>query len=553
MAADNPFRDNSSDTLWKFDDYDYIFTETGTTKGNQIKTQYQNHTMNMDEMKQFGELSTPYTPPSFVSSNMPTPPPLPSLGTTDSALNDKLNDDFWSDLIESSTPLAPMFTPSRTNQSSFQTPPKTDTRTTNSPCSTASRRRSLSTKSVTNPSDLAFGIQLNTPKRSQSVTTKPKRKKKRKKSKKRSKKAERKQSETDSKLHKLEEKIDEEPRRSSYVFGCDQLMTGFDASSFDVESVLYNTPTDLFEIGKIVNVLKGKHHGWALQKYLFLYETQSTTSPIFEITHPTKGKHLVLGVYPRFKDLSQFIRNHPVFPLIEEYRIDTIYTPVKYTNKSGFNYSLQTLIASSANIKVEDLNVLNEEYNIINKEFHRQCEKLFDKILYGKGFWKKIPGVDSVFITHWNTFMHKYRLGVESCYLHGDLKGYILLVAMFWSVVLRFKKENRCKDLSKVLSARMSYRICSNLEKKLDEKKAHSSITLVSLNLLFRPNGIFQILKQNGWDIQSMSDERIETYRKRNGVPSNALNNLEMSVQKVGKHAGKVMSWSRNRESCVVM
>ena len=336
-------------------------------------------------------------------------------------------------------------------------------------------------------------------------------------------------------------------RKSSYYIGFKNL--NFDEETFDVIGACNERPTNPFEIGKIIDVLRGKKHGWSLQEYLFKYNMAGITSPIFEISHPTKGTHLVLGVYPRLKEATQFLKYHPIIPLCDEYNVDTIYTPTKYTRKSGFNYSLQTVITSMDNVSVHNLNVIDEEYSIINKEFLRQCEKLFDKILYGKGVVKRIPGIDSIFITHWNTFMRKYRVGVEQCYLNGDLKGYMLLVSMFWSVVLRFKKENRCKDLSKVLSRRMSYRICRNLENKLNAK--HTSITLVSLNLLFRPHGTFEILKQNGWDISTMDEDKIMEYRKRNNCGLEAA--TAMHVRKVGKHAAKVMNWSRNKETCLLM
>ena len=469
--------------------------------------------------------------------------------------------------------------------------------------------------SMTNPSDLAFGIELNTPrratrsKRSQSMVEhqyqyeyKPSisspstpKKKKKKKTKRKQNKTPRKKKDRDRSaslssyvsnddndidplssdtviyhngLSKLEEEekadafetyendlidddqfrhrddskwamkycADQARRKSSYKIALES--GSINEVFFNVKDVCDQNPINLFEIGKIIDVLKGKEHGWSLHEYLSDYCTAGTTSPIFEISHPTKGKHLVFGAYPRLKDSTQFLRYHPILHIIEEFGINKIYTPVKYTKKSGFNYSLQTLITSTSNHRI----------NIEN-----QCEKLFDKILWGKGIWKRIPGVDSVFITHWNCFMRKYRIGVESCYLNGDLKGYILLISMFWAVVLRFKKHNRCKNLSKVLSRRMSYRICRSLDKRLNYQ--HSSLSLVSLNLLFRQGGIFQTLQQNGWTISPMDEEKILEYRRRNDC---GFDDSEVAthVQKVAKHAGKVMSWSRNRgnkESCLIM
>ena len=335
-------------------------------------------------------------------------------------------------------------------------------------------------------------------------------------------------------------------RRSSYKIGF--VKSEFDEETFDVMGACRESPVNLFEIGKIIDTLRGKQHGWDLQEYLGHYKTAGTSTPIFEISHPSKGTHLVLGVYPRLKEATPFLKHHPIIPMIDEYGVSRLYTPVRYTKKSGFNYALQTVITSTDNVKLENLSVIDEEYTIINKEFHKQCEKLFDKILYGKGVWKRIPGIDSVFITHWNTFMRKYRLGVEQAYLKGDLKAYILLVSIFWSVVLRFKKHNRCKDLSKVLSRRMSYKICRELMERWNDQ--HVSITLVSLNLLFRPNGMFAILKQKGWEIAMMDESKIAEYRKRNDCDESLL---ETSIHKVAKHAGKVMAWSRNTENCLVM
>lgn len=342
-------------------------------------------------------------------------------------------------------------------------------------------------------------------------------------------------------------------RKSSYKIAFEN--TSFN-ETFDLKNVCDRLPINLFEIGKIIDILKGKEYGWLLQEYLSDYCTQSATSPIFEISHPKKGKHLVFGVYPRLKDSTHFLRYHPILSIIEEYGIDTIYTPIKYTKKSGFNYSLTTLITSTSNhrIKVENLSVIDEEYTIINKEFHRQCEKLFDKILWGKGIWKRIPGVDSVFITQWNTFMRKYRIALETCYLNGDLKGYTLLICIFWSTVLRFKPNSRCKNLSKVLSRRMSYRICRRLKSRLNNK--HSTLTLVSMNLLWRNGGIFQTLNKDGWTISAMDQDKILQYRERNECGFDDFSEVATQVQKVAKHAGKVMSWSRNRgnrDSCMIM
>ena len=421
------------------------------------------------------------------------------------------------------------------------------------------------TISLTSPSELAFGIQLNTPQKLKKKQPKKSKKKKKKK-----------ENQEEKEKEEVEEEKEEEydpfpggqrrredskyglsycskqaRRRSSYYIGFKE--STFDELTFNVSSACREIPINLFEIGKIIDVLKGKKNGWILKEYLSDYQSKGLTSPIFEISHPQQGRHLVFGVYPRLKEATQFLRYHPILQIVDEYGIDKIYSPVRYTKKSGFNYIIQTLIQSTSdnNINIENLGVIDEEYTIINKEFHKQCEKLFDKILYGKGVWKRIPGVDSVFITHWNTFMRKYRDAVEQCYLNGDLKGYILLVSMFWAVVLRFKKQNRCKDLSKVLSRRMSYRICRNLQQRLNDK--HNSISLISLNLLFRPNGIFQILKQNGWNVSSMDEEKIIQYRnKRNCAYHDNHQILNEKVQKVAKHAGKVMAWSRNQESCLI-
>ena len=112
------FRDNNESKVnWQeFPDYDTIFTDVATKAHNaeKVNTHSQAHSMTMSDMHEmhgfnddfsFGQRPslTPSTPSSFISSQFPSPPPLPIIDN-DSTKHDKLNDDFWSDLIDAATP-----------------------------------------------------------------------------------------------------------------------------------------------------------------------------------------------------------------------------------------------------------------------------------------------------------------------------------------------------------------------------------------------------------------------------------------------------------------
>ena len=300
------------------------------------------------------------------------------------------------------------------------------------------------------------------------------------------------------------------------------------SKSFDIYSSLHKDPINLYEIGHILSTFKeNKENTEVLQKYLFYYRSDVLTTPVFEIYHPEKGTHLVFGTYPRINDVSEYLKYHPILSILNDYNITKLYTAVKYSKKNkSFNYQIQSLIKARVNestnepVTVENLNLMDEEYSIVNKEFQRQCDKLFDKIFSGKGNLKKVPFVDGIFITHWNTFMTKYRRAIEEAFIVGDLKAYLLLIAMFWAVVLQFKPNNRCKDLSKVLSMKMSRKIAEKLTCTLttDEKTGASSITMVSFNLLFRSGGLFENLEKLGWTINTLDERKIESYRQKSGA-----------------------------------
>lgn len=116
------FRDNNeSNVNWQeFPDYDTIFTDiainTDKTKQKQDKNQYQTHSMTISDMHEMHGFnaddfsfdqrqSLTSSTPSFISSNFATPPPLPIITDDNSSQHDnKLNDDFWSDLIDAATP-----------------------------------------------------------------------------------------------------------------------------------------------------------------------------------------------------------------------------------------------------------------------------------------------------------------------------------------------------------------------------------------------------------------------------------------------------------------
>ena len=342
------------------------------------------------------------------------------------------------------------------------------------------------------------------------------------------------------------------------------------SKSFDIYSSLHKSPINLYEIGHILSTLKGNKENTAvLQKYLFYYRSDALTTPVFEIYHPDKGTHLVFGTYPRINDVSEYLKYHPILSILKDYNVSKLYTAVKYSKKNkSFNYQMQSLIKGTINektdkpITVENLNLIDEEYTIVNKEFQRQCDKLFDKVFSGKGNLKKVPFVDGIFIAHWNTFMTKYRRAIQEAFMVGDLKGYVILIAMFWAVVLQFKPNNRCKDLSKVLSNKMSKKIAEKLDSNLthNEKSDASSITMVSFNLLFRTGGLFENLEKLGWTINTFDEEKIETYRQKSGAAKRNFGKevdtlkLNIAIQKVGKHAKKVMKWSkRGGSSCLIM
>lgn len=149
--------------------------------------------------------------------------------------------------------------------------------------------------------------------------------------------------------------------------------------------------------------------------------------------------------------------------------------------------------------------------------------------------------------------MKKYRIAVGQAYILGDLKAYVLLVTLFWAVVLQFKNDNRCRDLSTILSSTMSEKIANALQNKL--RMDEGSIIIVGFNLLCRPNGLMSLLGKNGWKISAMNEERIQAYRTTNGVKIvEDIQHLNETVRKVGKHANKVIKWSSNKTSnCLIM
>eukprot|EP01084_Bolivina_argentea_P202976 346710_1 len=379
MAADNPFRDNDFNVDWEeFDniDYDCIFAETAQKKGSKINSNIHNHTMTIQDMNQFNRqtFSTP-------SSYLPTPPPPPPFDSP-SINNQQLNDDFWNEIFEAK-PFTSTVTPSKSTPQKLKCSPPKPSKKSQSIAEQAKypitpvKRKSKSksrTNSITDPSNLSFGIQLNTPQKSHTQICNAPRKKKRNKKKRKRSSRKRLESSMESvecketnkeysgiKLDKLDEKMEtynafntrhsssksndtkhilsycvsEARRRSSYRFGLKDL--DFNPKTFQVMRACHEKPINLFEIGKIISCLKGKQHGWELQEYLIDYRTNGITSPIFEISHAEKGKHLILGCYPRLKEITQFLKYHPIIPIIDSYGIDTIYTPVKYSRRSGFN------------------------------------------------------------------------------------------------------------------------------------------------------------------------------------------------------------------------
>ena len=113
------FRGNDTNTSvnWQeFPDYDTIFTDVATKTDNNdhINKEQEYHTMTMNDMHEINGFNnddltfrqrnslTPSTP-SFISSRFPTPPPLPIIDNN-SPQNNKLNDDFWSNLIDAASP-----------------------------------------------------------------------------------------------------------------------------------------------------------------------------------------------------------------------------------------------------------------------------------------------------------------------------------------------------------------------------------------------------------------------------------------------------------------
>lgn len=176
-------------------------------------------------------------------------------------------------------------------------------------------------------------------------------------------------------------------------------------SDMDIELSLFSHRTELLRIGAIIDCIKGDENSRVLHEYLLQYSSQCLTSPIFEISHETKGKHLIVGSYPGVTHMSNFLRYHPLLAIVEEYNIKKLYTPIKYKQKSGFNFKLQELITAVPEMKMENLNLVDEKYKAVNREFHGQCSKLFGKILKGNGFLKKLPVGHNVFVHRWNSFV----------------------------------------------------------------------------------------------------------------------------------------------------
>ena len=96
-------------------------------------------------------------------------------------------------------------------------------------------------------------------------------------------------------------------RRSSYLIGF--TATEFDEATFDVMAACRSSPVNLFEIG-------------------------TNSSIFFEISHASKGTHLILCVYPRLKESTPFLRHHPIIPMLGEYKVSRLYTSVKYSKKA---------------------------------------------------------------------------------------------------------------------------------------------------------------------------------------------------------------------------
>merc|ERR1712098_512992 len=192
---------------------------------------------------------------------------------------------------------------------------------------------------------------------------------------------------------------------------------------------------------------------------------------------------------------------------------------------------------------------VDNDFKIIRKEFSKQCVKLFDKILYGSGGMKALPGFDAFFARRWNKFMKHYYKAIMSAFLCGDLNAYLMLLAAFWGLTLHFKPENRCHDLSNVLCSHITKGVKMRIPETL--KKKHPAVILVNINLLFKPEGLMAMLKKEGWKLSAIDARKVSDHRSINSaIPfiignqsSTNTGSLQHEILKTGTHGKAVLGW----------
>jgi len=287
----------------------------------------------------------------------------------------------------------------------------------------------------------------------------------------------------------------------------------------------------------------------------YCFNVRQLDAPIFSISHEKFGKHLLFGTMSSMagSDMQTFWRMHPLKQVALDFgamNFLTLSSELIGVERSIFR-TLKKVLKQEKNIdlKSRSLHVTNQEFMTLRNSFVRQCQKLPKKIIYGKGVLKKLPFCSTAFAIRLEKYLKHHHRVILAAYLCGDLKAYLLCLACFWGICRHFKPKNQCHDLSNVLNTHITKKVESGLESL---NKECPSILMVNINLMFKPKGLLNMLKKNGWKVEMLDRKIVQSHRAKyrakeflkKNISARKRYALQHEVLKLTKHAKKLLWWA---------